>query len=147
MPNRPRTTALRTLSPRSRSVTSCPYWCVLLSAERSEAMKVPFSTSDFLDRAVQVFGDRIGVIDEPTVDDSLGELTYSEFARRVRALQAGFDELGIDVGERVAVVSPNSARLLELLFAVPGSGRVLVPVNFRLRAEEVEYIVCSTMYS
>src|SRR3954464_1818522 len=104
-------------------------------------MKVPFSTSDFLDRAVQVYGDRIGVIDEPTVDDSLGELTYRDFARRVRALQAGLDELGVDVGERVAVVSPNAARLLELFFAVPGSGRVLVPINFRLRAEEVEYIV------
>src|SRR4051812_25058820 len=104
-------------------------------------MKVPFSTSDFLDRAVQVYGDRVGVIDEPTVDDSLGELTYREFARRVRALQAGLDELGVDVGERVAVVSPNAARLLELFFAVPGSGRVLVPINFRLRAEEVEYIV------
>jgi len=104
-------------------------------------MKVPFSTADFLDRAVQIFGDRVGVIDEPTVDDSLGQLTYAEFARRVRALQAGLDELGIEVGERVAVVSPNSARLLELFFAVPGSGRVLVPINFRLRAEEVEYIV------
>src|SRR6059036_2146855 len=104
-------------------------------------MKVPFSTNDFLDRAVQVYGDRVGVIDEPTVEDSLGEVTYREFARRVRALQAGLDELGIDVGERVAVVSPNAARLLELFFAVPSSGRVLVPINFRLRAEEVEYIV------
>src|SRR3954447_26165753 len=104
-------------------------------------MKVPFSTADFLDRAVQVYGDRVGVIDEPTVDDSLGQLTYREFGRRVRAIQAGLDELGVEVGDRVAVVSPNAARLLELFFAVPGSGRVLVPVNFRLRAEEVEYIV------
>src|SRR4051812_9771873 len=141
MANRPRTTALRALSSQSRSVSSCPYWCVLLSAERSEAMKVPFSTSDFLDRAVQVFGDRIGIIDEPTVDDSLGELTYREFGRRVRALQAGLDELGVGGGERGAVGSPNAARLLELLFAVPGSGRVLVPINFRLSAAEVEYIV------
>src|SRR3954464_5803508 len=104
-------------------------------------MKVPFSTSDFLDRAVQVYGDRVGVIDEPTVDDSLGELTYREFARRVRALQAGLDELATAVGERVAVVSPNAARLLELFFAVAALSRVLVPVNFRLRCEEVEYIV------
>jgi fatty-acyl-CoA synthase len=104
-------------------------------------MKVPFSTAEFLDRAVQVYGDRVGVIDEPTVDDSLGELTYRELGRRVRALQAGLDELGVDVGERVAVVSPNAARLLELFFAVPSSGRVLVPINFRLRPEEVEYIV------
>jgi acyl-CoA synthetase (AMP-forming)/AMP-acid ligase II len=68
-------------------------------------------------------------------------LTYGEVARRVRALQAGLDELGVDEGERVAVVSPNAARLLELFYAVPASGRVLVPINFRLRLEEVEYIV------
>src|SRR6059058_1673746 len=104
-------------------------------------MKVPLLVNDFLDRAESVFRDRIGVIDEPDVDDSLGPLTYGEVARRVRALQAGLDELGVDVGERVAVVSPNAARLLELFFAVPSSGRVLVPINFRLRAEEVEYIV------
>src|SRR5881275_1603651 len=104
-------------------------------------MKVPLLVNDFLDRAETVFRDRIGVIDEPDVEDSLGSLTYGEVARRVRALQAGLDELGIDVGERVAVVSPNAARLLELFYAVPSSGRVLVPINFRLKLEEVEYIV------
>jgi fatty-acyl-CoA synthase len=104
-------------------------------------MKVPLLVNDFLDRAETVFRDRIGVIDEPDCDDNLGSLTYGEVARRVRALQAGLDELGVDAGERVAVVSPNAARLLELFYAVPSSGRVLVPINFRLRAEEVEYIV------
>jgi fatty-acyl-CoA synthase len=104
-------------------------------------MKVPLLVNDFLDRAATVFADRIGVIDEPTQDDGLGQLTYGEVARRVRALQAGLDELGVDEGERVAVVSPNAARLLELFYAVPASGRVLVPINFRLRLEEVEYIV------
>ena len=104
-------------------------------------MKVPLLVNDFLDRAETVFGDRIGVIDEPTCDGNLGSLTYREVARRVRAVQAGLDELGVDTGERVAVVSPNAARLLELFYAVPASGRVLVPINFRLRPEEVEYIV------
>jgi acyl-CoA synthetase (AMP-forming)/AMP-acid ligase II len=41
----------------------------------------------------------------------------------------------------VAVVSHNSARLLTSFFGVAGSGRVLVPINFRLRPEEVSYIV------
>jgi fatty-acyl-CoA synthase len=104
-------------------------------------MKVPLLVNDFLDRGETVFGDRVGVIDEPTCADNLGSLTYGEVARRVRALQAGLDELGVDPGERVAVVSPNAARLLELFYAVPSSGRVLVPINFRLRPEEVEYIV------
>src|SRR5580698_4975525 len=104
-------------------------------------MKVPLTTADFLDRAETVYADRIGVIDEPDVPDSLGELTYAEVAIRARALQAGLDELGVETGERVAVVSPNSARMLELLYAVPSSGRILVPINFRLRSEEVEFIV------
>src|SRR4051812_15887848 len=104
-------------------------------------MKVPMLTSDFLDRAETVFGDRVGVVDEPDCEDNLGAVTYAGLARRVRALQAGLDELGVDPGERVAVVSPNAARLLELFYAVPSSGRVLVPVNFRLRSEEVAYIV------
>jgi len=104
-------------------------------------MKVPLLVNDFLDRAETVFADRVGVIDEPQQPDNLGSLTYREVARRVRALQAGLDELGVDAGERVAVVSPNAARLLELFYAVPTSGRVLVPINFRLRLEEVEYIV------
>jgi fatty-acyl-CoA synthase len=105
-------------------------------------MRVPLTTLDFLGRAELVYGDRIGIVDEPTQPaPSLGELSYREVARRGRALQAGLDELGIAEGERVAIVSHNSARLLELLLAVPSSGRVAVPINFRLSPEEVSYIV------
>ena len=66
---------------------------------------------------------------------------YREMATRAKAMAAGLDALGIGVGERVAMVSQNSARLLTALFGVSGSGRVLVPINFRLVAEEVSYIV------
>jgi len=62
-------------------------------------------------------------------------------AQLARAQAAGLDRLGVGPGERVAVVSHNSARLMTSLFGVSGHGRVLVPVNFRLRAEEVAYIV------
>ena len=105
-------------------------------------MRVPMITNDFIDRAELVYGERIGVIDEPTQPAaSLGRLTYREVACRARAIQAGLDELGVPEGARVAVVSQNSARLLELLLAVPSSGRILVPVNFRLQPEEVSYII------
>ena len=105
-------------------------------------MRVPLTTSDFLDRAELVYADRIGIVDEPAQPaPSLGEVSYGEVARRGRALQAGLDELGIGEGERVAIVSHNSARLLELLLAVPSSGRVAVPINFRLSSDEVSYIV------
>ncbi|MDV7246320.1 MULTISPECIES: AMP-binding protein [Rhodococcus] len=105
-------------------------------------MHVPLTTNDFIDRAELVYGDRIGVVDEPVQPAAAVEnLTYRDLARRGRALQAGLDELGVPEGARVAVVSHNSARLLELLLAVPSSGRILVPVNFRLQPEEVSYII------
>jgi acyl-CoA synthetase (AMP-forming)/AMP-acid ligase II len=44
-------------------------------------------------------------------------------------------------GERVAIVSPNAARFLVALFGVSAWGRVLVPINFRLNAEEIAYIL------
>ncbi len=105
-------------------------------------MRVPLTTRDFLDRAELVYGDRVGIVDEPNQPaPSLGDVTWREVARRGRALQAGLDELGVGAGERVAVVSHNAARLLEVLLAVPSSGRVAVPINFRLSQEEVRYIV------
>jgi acyl-CoA synthetase (AMP-forming)/AMP-acid ligase II len=103
---------------------------------------VPFSVNDFIDRAVQVYGERTGVVDEPDQPaPTLGELTYAEMGRLARRQAARLDERGIGVGDRVAVVSHNSARLLTSFFGVCGSGRVLVPVNFRLRPDEVRYIV------
>ena len=105
-------------------------------------MRVPLTTRDFLERAELVYGDRVGIVDEPAQPaPSLGEVSYRDVARRGRALQAALDELGIGEGERVAIVSHNAARLLEVLLAVPASGRVAVPINFRLSPEEVEYIV------
>ena len=105
-------------------------------------MRVPLTTIDFLRRAEEVFGDRIGIIDEPDQPaPSLGSLTYAEFAARCRAVAAGLDELGIGRGERIAVVSENSARMLEVLFGVTAYGRVFVPINFRLQKSEIEYIV------
>jgi fatty-acyl-CoA synthase len=106
-------------------------------------MKVPFTTADFLDRAAQVYPLRTGVVDEPGEhqDGGLGAVTYGQLAERAAGLAAGLDALGLDRGNRVAVVSHNSARLLELFFGVTAWGRVLVPVNFRLSRDEVAYIV------
>ncbi|MEO5900773.1 MAG: AMP-binding protein, partial [Ilumatobacteraceae bacterium] len=105
-------------------------------------MKVALTVNDFLRRAELLYPHRTGVIDEPDQPaTSWGSITYAEMARRARAQAAALDAMGIAVGERVAIVSHNSARLLTALFGVSGSGRVLVPINFRLAAEEVKYIV------
>ena len=105
-------------------------------------MRVPLTVADFLARGETAFAECVAVVDESAQPaPPVPPLTYRELGRRVRAWQAGLDALGVGEGERVAVVSYNCARLLELLHAVPASGRICVPVNFRLRSDEVNYIV------
>ncbi len=105
-------------------------------------MIVPLTLADFLERAEHVYGDREAIVDEPNPPGGgLGRVTYGEFAAMARSLAAALDDLGVREGERVAIVSPNAARFLVSLFGVSVFGRVIVPVNFRLNAEEVRYIV------
>ncbi len=105
-------------------------------------MIVPFSAADFLDRALAVYADRVGIVDEPNQPaPSLGDLTYARVGELARAQAAKLDELGIGFGDRVAYVSHNSARLFTAFFGVAGHGRVFVPINFRLSPDEVKYIV------
>ncbi len=105
-------------------------------------MIVPFSAADFLDRALAVYAERVGIVDEPDQPAaSLGEVSYARVGELARAQAAKLDALGIEVGDRVAYLSHNSARLYSAFFGVCGYGRVLVPINFRLSVEEVKYIV------
>ena len=105
-------------------------------------MQVPLTTRDHLDRAALVYGRRVGIVDEPDQPaPPLPELTYAEVARRSAALAAGLESLGVAQGGRVAIVSHNAARLLTVLYGATASGRIAVPVNFRLQADEVQYIV------
>ena len=71
-----------------------------------------------------MYGDRCGVVDEPDQPAaSLGSLTYRrDRRRRARRRPPGSTRSGVGVGERVAIVSHNAARLLTSLFGVSGSG-------------------------
>jgi acyl-CoA synthetase (AMP-forming)/AMP-acid ligase II len=105
-------------------------------------MIVDFNVRDFLDRAEVAYPHRVGLVDEPSQPaDPWGPLTFAELAGRARAQAAGLDRLGVGPGERVAVVSHNSARLLTSFFGVCGWGRILVPINFRLAPAEVGFIL------
>ena len=105
-------------------------------------MQVPLTIRDHLDRAELVYGDRVGIVDEPDQPaPSLGRVTYRDVAARARALAAGLESMDVGVGGRVAIVSQNAARLLDVLYGAPAYGRVAVPVNFRLHPDEVSYIV------
>ncbi|MHB8437956.1 MAG: AMP-binding protein [Acidimicrobiales bacterium] len=104
-------------------------------------MRVALTVGDFLERAALGYPHRTAVVDEPGVPGSLGSITYGEMHDRARGMALALDAMGVAHGERVAIVSPNSARFLISFFGVSGFGRVLVPVNFRLNADEVRYIV------
>jgi len=105
-------------------------------------MHVHFNVRDFLDRAAATYPGRIALVDEPDQPaEPWAPLTFADLAARARAQAAGLDRMGIEAGERVAIVSHNSARLLTSFFGVCGWGRILVPVNFRLARAEVEYIL------
>lgn len=105
-------------------------------------MRTPLTIGGHLERAAVVYGDRTGIVDEAAPPGGgLGEVTYRRVHELARAQAAGLDERGIGRGERVAVLSQNSGRLLTSFFGVSGFGRVLVPVNFRLSPAEVEYIL------
>jgi fatty-acyl-CoA synthase len=99
------------------------------------------STADFLYRARAVQAAKLGAVDEPGVPGGLGRQTYGELMRRCDGFVEALDRMGIGQGERIALVSPNSVKFLIALWATTGSGRVLVPINFRLDADEVAYIV------
>jgi len=105
-------------------------------------MIVQFNVRDYLDRAEAAYPGRPAVIDEPDQPAaSWGTLTFAELAVRARGQAAALDSLGIEPGERVAVVSQNSSRMLTAFFGVCGWGRTFVPINFRLAPAEVAYIV------
>ncbi len=104
-------------------------------------MRVPLNVGDFLRRAAQVYPGSPAVVDEPGSPGSWGTVTYGQLEARARGMALALEEMGVGVGERVAIVSPNSARFQAAFFGVSAYGRILVPINYRLNAEEIGYIV------
>jgi fatty-acyl-CoA synthase len=104
-------------------------------------MKVPLTIGDYLSRGAAVYGQRTAVFDEPGVEGSLGTLSYRELESRARGMAIALDAMGVGHGERVAIVSPNAAKFAISYFGVSAYGRILVPVNYRLNADEIGYII------
>ncbi|MCP1644875.1 long-chain acyl-CoA synthetase [Pseudomonas citronellolis] len=65
--------------------------------------------------------------------------TYVQLQERVARLAGALQALGLTGGDRVAILSLNSDRYLEYLFAVPWAGGVLTPCNTRWSAAEILY--------
>src|SRR3954471_17443385 len=69
------------------------------------------------------------------------EISYADFDGRIRRVGGWLASQGIDAGDVVAVVMKNSTAFLELVFATSHIGAVFLPINYRLSADEVDYIV------
>ncbi len=93
------------------------------------------SPLNFLDRAAQMFPERVAVLD----GDS--SLTYARFHDAVRRQASALQARGVGDGDRVAVLSPNTRTLLDAHFSVPWAGGVLVALNIRMHPSELEVIV------
>ena len=88
-----------------------------------------------LERTLHVFPEQLGVV------DGKRRLTYAEFGARVYRLASALRQRGIGKGDRVALLCRNSDEVLEAHFGVPQLGAALVPINVRLSAEEIGYIL------
>jgi fatty-acyl-CoA synthase len=95
----------------------------------------PLTPVSFLERAALAFPERTAVIDGPL------SWTYAEFDSRCRRVAAALASSGVMPGDRVAALCSNSHTMLELHFAVPMCGAVLVSLNVRLSVDELTYIV------
>ncbi len=89
----------------------------------------------FIVRSVDVFPDREAV----TYKDK--RYNYKEFYGRINRLASALKNIGIEKGDKVTFICPNTPPMLEAHFAVPMIGAALVSVNIRLSSQEVSYIV------
>jgi len=98
-------------------------------------METPLSPLDLMRRTRRLYPHHEAVID--------GELRLSYeqfFARCDRWSSALSHQLGVKQGDRVAYIAPNTHAQLESFYAVPQIGAVLVPINYRLTADDFVYI-------
>ena len=99
---------------------------------------VPLTLPHLFERAEKLFFDKEVVTATAT---GLERTTYGDWAERTRRLGGVLDDLGISETAGSATFAWNTARHLELYFAIPCTGRVLHTLNIRLFPEQLVYIV------
>ncbi|QKY68788.1 long-chain-fatty-acid--CoA ligase [Lentibacillus sp. CBA3610] len=90
---------------------------------------------DWKRRAVKYYPQKTAVIDEEK------QFTYKEFGDRTDRLSIALHEAGISKGDHVAVMLPNTHYMLECFYGICQLGAAMVPLNYRLKAEDLEYII------
>ncbi|WP_272031632.1 long-chain-fatty-acid--CoA ligase [Oceanobacillus kimchii] len=98
-------------------------------------MLAPLTPLDWKRRAIKYYPEKIAIVDG---DKSF---TYKEFGRRVDQLSKGLLDKGIKEGGHVAVMLPNTHYMLECFYGICQIGAVMVPLNYRLSAKDLNYII------
>lgn len=98
-------------------------------------MHVPMIVTDFLDRAVALYGNKVAVIDEEK------QVTYKELNERVNQLSHGLKSLGVAKGETIAYLAPNTLEMLEGFYGVSQLGAIMCPLNIRLQPHDYTFIL------
>ncbi len=98
-------------------------------------MILPLTPVRFKRHAARIFGAKKGIV------CGHSRFTYREFTERADRLSDALVRLGLKAGDRVAYLSFNCHRLLEAYFGVPQISAILLPLNIRLSAEELAYIL------
>jgi len=79
--------------------------------------------------------------DRPFVIDDDSTCTYAELQAWSARIARGLIAQGVEPGDHVAMILPNSAKTVAIRFAIARAGAVAVPVNFLLRPEELAYVL------
>jgi fatty-acyl-CoA synthase len=98
-------------------------------------MESPLSPVEMARRTRRLYAEREAVVDGAV------RLTYREFFERADRWSAALQRFGIGPGDRVAIIAPNTHSHLETCYAVPQIGAVLVPINYRLIADDFAYLI------
>lgn len=98
-------------------------------------MKIPLTPLRFLRYAREQFPARVGVV------CGAERFSYAQFAERSSRLGGALVAAGAQPGDRVAFLSTNCHRLLEAYFGVLEAGCVLLPLNIRLSATELAFVL------
>jgi fatty-acyl-CoA synthase len=99
-------------------------------------METPLSPLELMRRTRRLYPDH-----EAVVDGEL-RLSYAQLAARCDRWSAVLQrQLAVAAGDRVAYIAPNTHAQLEGFYAVPQLGAVLVPINYRLTADDFAYII------
>src|SRR5213595_3496812 len=98
-------------------------------------METPLTPLEFARRARKLYPDRVAVIDGES------RWSYAQFLDRCDRWSAVLQRLGVGAGDRVAYLAPNTHAQLESFYSVPQLGAVLVPLNFRLTADDFLYLI------